>query len=194
MTNRTLGMIGMIGAPTLLVAGLITLNGENAVIIGTGSMLFMGGALASLVGLWRIAATGTNWWGRGVLGLQITLVLLAFLFGFFEATALVPDTNPLFIITNIVWPLSMITMNLVGITAAFVGRLRGWRRFALLPCGLAFPTLTGLSMVVGISMESVAVGMAFFGWLAVAWALMGFLVYDSERPEGISAPPSATAA
>jgi hypothetical protein len=33
-----------------------------------------GGALASLFGLWRIAATDTSWWGRGVLGLQIVLV------------------------------------------------------------------------------------------------------------------------
>lgn len=194
MTNRTLGMLGMFGAPTLLAAGLMTLNAENGVIIGTGSMLFMGGALASLFGLWRIAATGTNWWGRGVLGLQMVLVFLAFLFGFFEATDLVPDTNPLFIITNIVWPLSMLTMNLVGITAAVVGRLSGWRRFALLPCGLAFPTITGLSIIAGLDMESAAVGMSFFGWLAVAWALMGFIVYDSERPEAIAASSSATPA
>lgn len=193
MTNRTLGMIGMLGAPALLVAGLLTLSAENAVIIGTGIMLFMGSALASLFGLWRIAATGTNWWGRGVLGLQMVLVFLAFLFGFFEATALVSDTHPLFIITNIVWPLSMLTMNLVGITAAVVGQLRGWRRFALLPCGLAFPIITGFSILVGADMESAAIGMAFFGWLAVAWAVMGFVVYDSERPEAIATGSSATA-
>lgn len=182
MTNRTLGIIGMLCAPALLVAGLITLDAENPAIIGVGSMLFMAGAFASLVGLWRIAATGTSWWGRGVLGLQMILVTLAFLFGFFEATALVPDTSPLFAITNTVWPLSMVTMNFVGFTAAVVGRLRGWRRFALLPCGLAFPVVTGFAIVARAGMESVVFGMAFFGWLAAAWALMGLLVYDSARP------------
>jgi hypothetical protein len=192
MTNRTLGLIGMLCAPALLLAGLLTLDTENPVIIGSGSMLFMGGALASLIGLWRVAATGTHWWGRGVLGLQIILVALAFLFGFFEATALVSDTNPLFIITNTVWPLSMITMNLVGITTAVAGRLRGWRRFALLPCGLAFPVVTGFAIVAGAGMESAAIGMAFFGWLAVAWALVGFIVYDSARPSTRTAPSATT--
>lgn len=182
MTNRTLGMLGMLGAPALLVASLLTLNAEAPAVIGAGSMLFMGGAFASLTGLWRIAATGAGWWGRGVLGLQMILVALAFLFGFFEATALVPDTSPLFAGTDIAWPLSMVTMNLVGITAAVVGRLRGWRRYALLPCGLAFPVITGIGAVAGVEMGGAAIGLAFFGWLAVAWALMGLVVYDSGRP------------
>lgn len=188
MTNRTLGIIGMLCAPALLVAGLITLDAENPVVIGVGSMLFMGGAFASLADLCRIAATGTSWWGRYVLGLQLILVTLTFLFGFFEATALVPETSPLFVITNTVWPLSMFTMNLVCFTAAAVGHLHDWRRFALLPCGLAFPVMTGFAIVAGVGMESQAFGLAFFGWLGAAWALMGLVVYDSAQSSTVNAP------
>lgn len=180
MNNRTLGTIAMICAPAMLVEALIPNGTEHPLVVGTASMVFMAGAFAGLVGLWRAQATGTSWWGRGVLGLQLVLVSLAFCFGLFEATGLVGDASPVFLITDLAWPLSMLTWNLVAITAAVVGRLPGRLRFALLPMGLALPLTIVLSIVTGGGMQGDLVGVIFFAMLFVFWAVMGFVVFKSE--------------
>lgn len=188
MNNRTLGTIAMICAPAMLVEALIPGGNENPLVVGTASMVFMAGAFAGLLGLWRAQATGASWWGRGVLGLQLLLVSLAFLFGLFEATALVPDTSPIFTVADMAWPLSMLTWNLVSITAAVVGRLPGRWRFALLPMGLALPITIALGAALGEGMQGDLIGLIFFGMLAAFWALMGFAVRQSE-----AAPVAAAA-
>jgi hypothetical protein len=179
----------MICAPAMLVEALIPGGNETPIVVGTASMVFMIGSLCSHIGLWRIAATGRNWWGRAVLGLQITLVSLAFLFGLFEATSLLAEDNPLFIITDMSWPISMLFMLVVGITAAVVGRLAGWRRFAPLLCGLAFPLSILITMALGGDMQSQIAGLIFFGMLAAFWGLLGYVVRGTEaEPEALVAP------
>jgi hypothetical protein len=180
VNNRTLGTLAMICAPAMLVEALVPGGSELPIVVGTASMVFMAGSLCSQIGLWRVAATGTHWWGRAVLGIQIALVSLAFLFGLFEATSLVGEENLLFIITDMAWPISMLFMLVVGITAAVVGRLAGWRRFVPLLCGLAFPLSILLTMVGGLDMQSDAVGLIFFSMLAAFWMLLGFVVRETE--------------
>jgi len=187
VNNRTLGTIAIACAPAMLLELIVP---DMPFVVGTASMIFMAGAFASLVGLWRAEATGTSWWGRGVLGLQLLLVSLAFVFGLFEATKLVPETSPLFIVTDIAWPLSMLTWNLVSITAAVVGRLPGRLRFALLPCGLALPITIVLSIVTGGGMQGQLVGVIFFAMLTVFWATMGFAVRQSEPAPARAAAPA----
>jgi hypothetical protein len=84
-------------------------------------------------------------------------------------------------VTDMSWPLSMVWMLVGGITAAIVGKLRGWHRFVPLLCGLAFP----LSIVIGIlgsfDMQSMEMGLVFFGMLALFWGLLGFVVRQSEE-------------
>lgn len=190
MNNRTLGTIAMICAPAMLVEALIPNGADMPLVVGTASMVFMAGAFAGLLGLWRAEATGTSWWGRGVLGLQLLLVSLAFLFGLFEATGLVGEESAIFTITDIAWPLSMLTWNLVAITAAVAGRLPGWRRFALLPMGLALPLTIVLGIVTGGDMQSDLMGLVFFGMLAAFWGLMGFVVRQSAEAAAEGAAPA----
>lgn len=194
MNNRTLGTLAMVLAPAMLIEALIPGGSEMPFVVGTASMLFMLGSFCSHVGLWRIAATGRNWWGRAVLALQLVLVALAFLFGLFEATALVGDENPLFLVTDMAWPLSMLTMNLVGITIAVVGRLRGWQRFAPLLCGLALPITIALGAVSGAGVQGDMVGYVFFGMLAVFWGLLGLVVRQSEAELAPMVAPVQSAA
>jgi hypothetical protein len=181
VNNRLLGTIAMICAPAMLVEALVPNSTENPFLVGTCSMVFMLGSLCSHIGLWRIASTGTSWWGRFVLGVQLLLVSLAFLFGLLEATGLVGDESIVFMVTDMSWPLSMVWMLVGGITAAIVGKLRGWHRFVPLLCGLAFP----LSIVIGIlgsfDMQSMEMGLVFFGMLALFWGLLGFVVRQSEE-------------
>lgn len=176
MNNRILGTIVMVCAPAMLVEALIPSGNTMAVLVGMCSMIFMVGSFCSLVGLWRVAATGYSWWGRAVLAIELVLVSMAAVFGFFEATALLDEQNILFVATDIAWPLSMIWMLAVGITTAVVNRLSSWRRFAPLLCGLTFPASIGISLVGGFDFQSQAIGLIFFGMLAVFWALLGFAV------------------
>ena len=181
MNNRILGTIAMLCAPFMLVEALVPGGSDMPFLVGTCSMIFMLGSICSHSGLWRVAATGQGWWGRAVLAIQLLLVTLAFLFGLFEATGLVGEENILFTITDIAWPLSMVWMLAVGITAAIVGRLSGWRRFAPLLCGLAFPSSILIGIITGLEMEGLAMGLVFFGMLAVFWTLLGFAVRQSEE-------------
>jgi hypothetical protein len=194
VNNRTLGTIGMILAPAMLIEALVPGGNEIPFVVGTASMLFMLGSFASHVGLWRVAATGRSWWGRGVLVLQLVLVALAFLFGLFEATGLVGEENVLFTITDIAWPVSMLTMNLVSITIAVAGKLRGWQRFTPLLCGLALPTTIVLGMLIGEGMQGDLVGYIFFGMLAAFWGLLGLNVRQTEaRPAPLVASVQSAA-
>jgi hypothetical protein len=177
-----------------LIEALVPGGNEIPFVVGTASMVFMLGSFASHVGLWRMAATGRSWWGRGVLIFQLVLVALAFLFGLFEATGLIGEENILFTITDIAWPVSMLAMNLVGITIAVVGKLRGWQRFAPLLPGLALPTTIVLGMLLGEGMQGDLVGYIFFAMLAVFWGLLGLIVRQSEaEPAPLSAPVRSAA-
>jgi hypothetical protein len=180
MNNRVLGTIGMICAPGLLFEALIPGGNDSNVVVGICSMIFMIGSFASHFGLWRIAASGRNWWGRGVLGFHLFLVTLAFLFGVIEAGALLPDDNILFTITDMAWPLSMVWMLPLGITIAVVKKLEGWKRFVSLFCGFAFPGTFLITTVFSVPMQSLASAYIFYGYLAVVFIVLGWVVSQSE--------------
>ena len=84
--NWLLGITGMVCAPALLIGGLLTFGVPNAQIDGIMSTVFMAGWICSNIGMQRMQATGTGGWGRAVLLVQLTGLVLAFLFGFFETT------------------------------------------------------------------------------------------------------------
>jgi hypothetical protein len=66
-------------------AGVPARRGENALITGIASMVFMAGWICSNIGMQRMRATGTGTWGRTVLLIQLVGLVLAFVFGFIEA-------------------------------------------------------------------------------------------------------------
>ena len=191
MNNRMLGAIGIIGAPAMLISTFIDPDGTMPVVMGIASMIFMLGSFASHIGLWRIAATGTRWWGRAPLAVQIILVSLAFLFGVFEATGIVGEENILFTITDIAWPLSMVWMLLVGIAALVARRLPMPHRLAPLLCGFSFPSTMVITSVMGTSLQGWVSSLIFFSMLTVFWALLGLVVMQSEpvRQQQISTQP-----
>jgi hypothetical protein len=180
MTNRTLGTLAMVCAPALLVEVLLTGNDPSPLITGIAGMIFMLGSFCSLVGLWRAAATGTRWWGRTALGIQLALTVMAFLFGLFEATGLLDESSIIWTVTDLAWPLSMVFMLIVGITAAIARRLPAPQRFAPLLCGFAFPLSILAVMVLGMSMEDTTAGIIFFSMTTVFWGLLSLTVQQSE--------------
>ena len=179
MNNRLLGTIAMICAPALLIEGLLLGGQENASITGIASMIFMAGWICSNIGMWRMRATGTGKWAYAVLLIQLVGLVLAFIFGFIEATALLDENNVVFILTNAAWPLSMLWMILVGITVIRAKRLSGWQRFVPLLCPFWLVFAIAGSAVFG----DAAGGIVGFGYAAVLWGLQGYLVLsNSQQP------------
>jgi hypothetical protein len=181
MNNRLLGTIAMICAPALLVELLLPapLSG-SPVTMGIASSIFMAGWICSNIGMRRMRATGNSLWGKLVLNIQLVGLVLACLFGIFEATQIVDPNSIAFLVTDLCWPGSMLFMLVVGIATLVAGRLRGWRRFVPLLWGLALPLGILFSVLGVIGLESKLGAAFFFGQLAVYGILLGYIVRESE--------------
>ncbi len=177
MNNRMLGTITMICAPAMLIEGLL-LQGqeENALITGIASMVFMAGWICSNTVMRRIKAAGTGKWGRAMLLVQLAGLVLAFMFGLFEATGLLGRESIIFSVTDAAWPLSMLWMLVVGITVVAAKKLSGWRRFVPLLCGFWFPI--GMVAMIAFGDESGYVG---FGLAAIFWLALGYVTRSSSE-------------
>lgn len=186
MTNRVLGILAMICAPALLIEGLLLRGQESAAITGIASMVFMAGWICSNTGMRRMEATGTGTWGRAVLLIQLVGLMLAFAFGFFEATGLLGRESTVFNLTDAAWPLSMLWMVVVGITVLRAKRLSGWQRFVPLLC----PLWLLITIVASIAFGDTAGSIMGFGYAAVLWALLGYVVARSESRQPVSTTES----
>ena len=176
MNDRILGSIAMICAPALLLEALLLQGEKNAVITGIASMVFMAGWICSNSVMRRVRAAGTGKWGRAVLLVQLVGLMLALVWGFFEATGTLGRDSIVYNVADFAWPLSMVWMLLpVGITVIVARRLPGWRRFVPFACGLWFP-LGMAAIAVGI--DSAVFG---FGLTAVTWLVLGYVAYSGGK-------------
>ncbi len=182
MNNRMLGTIAMICAPALLVDEILRGGEQNPLITGIAGMVFMAGWICSNICMQRMRAAGTGKWGRAVLLVQLVGLVLAFLFGFVEATGLFDRGDIVFVVTDAAWPLSMLWMLVVGITVIVAKRLLGWRRFVPVLCPFWLP----LAFLGALAFGDPG-GLIGLGYAAVLWALLGYIVRDSR--EGVAAPP-----
>ena len=105
--------------------------------------------------------------------------MLAFLFGLFEATGLLGRESLVFNITDAAWPLSMLWMIVVGVTVVVAERLLGWQRFVPLLCPLWLP----MAIILSITFGDMVGGIVGFGYAAVPWALLGYVVVRSDSPQ-----------
>ncbi|PLS84708.1 MAG: hypothetical protein CYG60_16535 [Actinobacteria bacterium] len=185
MNGRILGTIAMICAPALLIEDLLLQGQENALTTGIASMIFMAGWICSNTGMRRMRAAGTGKWGRALLQIQLVGLVLAFMFGFFEATGLLGRDSIIFNITDAAWPLSMLWMLVVGIAVIRTKRLSGWQRFV--------PVLCPLWLVLAIAGSAAfgdAGGLIGLGFAAVLWTLLGYVVLDSRESVGATPEPA----
>ena len=188
MNNRLLGTIAIICAPALLIEELLLRGQENALITGIASMVFMAGWICSNIGMWRMRATGTGKWGRAVLLVQLVGLGLAFLFGLFEATGLLGRESIVFNVTDAAWPLSMLWMIVVGVSVIVAKRLSGWQCFVPLLC----PLWLAIAIMLSIAFGDTVGGTVGFGYAAVVWALLGYVVVRSGSRQ--PAAPTAESA
>ena len=187
MNNRVLGVITMICTPALFIDALPLRGQENAAIIGIAHMIFMAGWICSNIGMWRMRATGTGEWGRAVLLVQLVGLVLAFVFGFFEATGLLGRESIVFNVTDAAWPLSMLWTIVVGGAVIVAKRLFGWQRYVPLLCPLWLP----IAIVVSIALGEPAGSIVGFGYAVVLWVLLGYVVLRSESRQPAPTAESA---
>src|SRR5918997_6636185 len=186
MNDRIMGTIAMFCAPSLLIEELLRQGQENAVITGIASMVFMAGWICSNTGMQRMRAAGTGKWGRAALLIQLVGLVLAFMFGFFEATGLLGRSSIIFNITDAAWPLSMLWMLVVGITVIRANRLSGWQRFVPLLC----PFWLLIAIVGSMAFGDAAGGFLGFGYATILWVMLGYIVFDGRERGGASPEPA----
>lgn len=179
LNHRLLGTLGMITSPFMLLsfvaAGLDPMGGNRlSAFLG---LVFAVGWFSNVAGMWQLRATGDRLAGRIVLGLAMVGITIASLQQVFD-TVVPGNTSTLYMITDIAWPLSMLTLFLpIGIGTIVARRFVGWTRFLPFLCGLWLP----LSIV---AMNAIApgVGQAYGGThIMITWFLLGFVVRNGGR-------------
>lgn len=174
MNTRLLGALGMIGSAGLLLEGFLTgfrLQTDSP-LVGVVELLYIGGWVCSIAGLYRLNATGGRAAGKALLIVQLIGLALAAGFALF---AFMPNASRDSLIYNLMdaaWPLSHLFMIVVGIAALRAKRLTGWQRIAPLLCGLALPLFMAATVAVGED----AGRFLFPAFTAIAFALLGYAV------------------
>ncbi|ANE52714.1 hypothetical protein [Flavisolibacter tropicus] len=177
MSQRTLGILGIIGAPFLFVTFIPdVLVGEvdqNSSLQGLFELIYMLGWMASIMGLTKLQATGTDKWGRWVLIIQLAFLSLANIWNIWNIFQ--PNANTtLYKILDFTWPASNVWMLVVGITTVKVHRLKGWRRWVPLLVGLWSPIGLMTMGILGRSHTSLYIAGIYS---ASAWFLLAFMIW-----------------
>lgn len=169
--HRILGTLGMIGSPFLFLSFVVTgsQGGATSRLGAALGLFFALGWFSSVLGLWTLRAAGNRLPGKILLGLELVGVALACLFQVYEFVA--PDSDSLlFTITDLAWPLSMLTLLLVGIAVLRARVLQGWMRFVPILCPLWMP------ITIAASALGERAGDLGGASTAIGWFLLGYVV------------------
>jgi hypothetical protein len=196
MNNRTLGYLGLIGAPIMMIGMVLMMKFpdlKNTSFNGLHGLIFMLSWTCILVGLMRLNVTGNSVFGRVIIRANLVTITLANIWNVYQAIE--PGANtPIYWFLDAFWPISMITMLPVGITVALVGTLRGWRRYVPLMAGLNMPltallfALTDIPFLMDPSQQSdVRMYILTFtgSYITVCWSLMAYIVRTTPQPEWV---------
>lgn len=138
----------------------------------------------SVAALQRMQILGKTKFARIAFIVQFGLLTLAQCWNIW--VIITPSSNStLFRILDMCWLLSNIWMLVIGITALAAKQLRSWKRFVPLFVGLWFPAMVVPAITLGV-MTSIA-----GPYSAVAFALLGLVVYKADEDERIVVNSSA---
>ncbi|MFC4453918.1 hypothetical protein [Deinococcus sonorensis] len=184
MNVRTLGYITMLCAPTLLIDayrhGMArTLNGENDLTGNLLTMAFAVGWWCAMLALRQLSATG-----RGLLGrIVVTAPLITIAFAVLQEILDIAHVNmqsPLYVVSDLAWPLSMLLTFVVSVAVLVARVLPLPHRLAPLFCGISLPV--GMVYMIMARLEDMPI--AEFGWhTAIGWFLLGLALVASPQRE-----------
>jgi hypothetical protein len=179
-----LGLAAMAGSPFLFAEYLYNAHAgaENTSMSGVFDLIYMTGWSCSIVGLYRMCATGDNKSGRIILYVQFSLLLLANIWNIW--TIINPgDTSLAYRILDFSWPASNVCLLIIGIVVARTHEFKGWKRYSALAAGLWLPFAIITMIIVGKSELAVYVPAVYS---TIAWFIMGLAIYLEGKKIEIS--------
>ncbi|HEY1021169.1 MAG TPA: hypothetical protein VGE06_02595 [Flavisolibacter sp.] len=188
MNNRTLGTLGLLGAPFLLVDSMN--NGLNpfqsSSVSGWLNLVYITAWMCSMVALKQMGAFGEGRFGKILFGVQISFLALANGWNVYEIIAPRAGTI-LYTILDLFWPLSNVCMLVSGITILANRTLTGWQRYTPFLVGLWLPFVILLWVLFSRTQEVLLVGNLYS---AVTWALMAvaIITHHTNTEERKQAP------
>ena len=182
MSNRTLGIFGLIGAPFLFID---TMNNNFSVnqtndYSGFYNLLYITGWMSSMIALNRMGAFGRSKFGKFIFLVQMLFLTLANGWNIYECIQPQAGTA-LYFFLDAFWPISNVFMLITGITIVYLGGLPGWRRYVPLAVGSWLP-LGILLWTLFTRTPSVLLTLNIYSMLA--WLLMAFSIvtFPAETP------------
>lgn len=177
--NRIFGLLGIIGAPMLLLQFLLGNRGMNAeggdanAWIALLGVLYIGGWICGAIGMFRWRVYGEGKGSKVVFVIQMILLLLALMFSVFETFgATYENGGILFAVFDAGYPLSHLFMIVVGIFTIRAGKWKRFSKFAPLLVGIALPLTFALMPLFGMN-----VGIFTFGGLtAIGLGIIGYTI------------------
>jgi hypothetical protein len=150
---------------------------EQAPYSGLCGLLYISAWMCSMIGLRRLQATGSSRFGKAIILINLYTLSIANLYNVYEAIEPKADTS-LFWILDAFWPISNILMLIIGITVVRANRLKGWKRFSPLLCGLWLPlTIIGVNLFGKTPEVMLISGM----YSAFTWMLMAYMVSTTSK-------------
>lgn len=154
ISNRTLGVIGMILSPMLLFASFFFAPAQDQpsahpFLAGLGGVLYLAGAMASATAMRNFRVTGKGAGARVLYFVQMVGLFLAMCFDVLENAAPQMRGTTVYFVTDMAYPFSHVLMIIVGIAIIRAGVWRGWRRIPAFLVGFALPSFIVLSGVFG---------------------------------------------
>ncbi len=180
MNNKTLGTLGLIGAPAMVIGMHLEQTYQHlsdSWFTGVWGLVYIPAWMASMVALYRMKATGNSYFGKILFWVIGGTLVLA---NFSNVYQLIwpRDKSVLFLTLDAFWPISNLIMLVVGITVVRAKVLIRWHRFVPLVVGLWFP-LTALGMLLLGRNASVMVLVPYY--TAVAWSLLALVVITRKE-------------
>jgi len=179
MNNKTLGIIGIAGAPFMLIDA-ISKNFDELVhtsISGVYNLIYISAWMCSMVALFRMQAAGKGVFGKIILIIQLIFLCLANCWNIYEIVAPGANTS-LYNQLDLFWPVSNFFMLITAIAVAFSKELKGWKRYAPLLCGSWFFIMMYCIIFIGRGKDVV---LFITVYSAIAWILLGFMVQDAAK-------------
>jgi len=178
--NRVLGLLGMIGAPMLLIFFMFGNTDAGAAktlkdqIMCLTGVFYMGFWMMSAVGMRRLRATGDGFGSKIVFIIQITLLGFALLFSVMEVFGYSYNNGGLlFAIADAAYPLSHLFMLVVGTLVLRAKVWNGLAKFAPFIVGFALPIFFALLPIAGMQIAGFACG----ALMAAGLMTIGYTVY-----------------
>ena len=176
MNYKLLGALAIICAPFLCIDFFV--NGAQPVqswTTGLFGFIYMIGWMCSIIALQSLMATGTGYFGKVILVIQLFLLSMAQVWNIAVILRVSQDSF-WFRFFDPCWPFSNICMLIVGIAVIVAKVLHGWRGFVPLAVGLWLP----LSGIVAFLFNSSVLPYTSGIYSAVAWTLLGIVVYTTK--------------